>query len=261
MGGNLDGVRDRGQRAQRGRPRPRPPGRQPRGLPEPDPARPDAECRPLLRGLSRRAGRHPRLGPPPPRDPRPPDPGGQADPRLLAGAPAQPRRDRDGPDRARPRRRDPRARAVAVHGHQLVVAAPARHADAPRHPRDVGPQPGHRDDPVHARGRDGAGDARGRARRAERRGARRDRPDPGGPAGLAGGLRRLHLERRHAVGRARLRDAGVHADRADRRPAGPPLRRAVPLVERVGGATRSTPRPPTSRCSRCGARSWAGSTC
>ena len=39
---------------------------------------------------------------------------------------------------------DPRPRAVAVHGHQLVVAAPARHADAPRDPRDVGPQPGHR---------------------------------------------------------------------------------------------------------------------
>ena len=66
------------------------------------------------------------------------------------------RRDRDGPDRARHRRRDPRARAVGLHGHQLELAAPARHADAPRHPRDVGAQPGHRHDPVHARRGDGA---------------------------------------------------------------------------------------------------------
>ena len=35
----------------------------------------------------------------------------------------------------------------------------------------------------------------------------------------------------------------------------------VPLVERATPPTRSTPRRPTSRSSRCGARSWAGSTC
>ena len=53
---------------------------------------------------------------------------------------------RDGAPRARHRRRDPRARAVGLHGHQLELAAPARHADAPGHPRDVGAEPGHRDD-------------------------------------------------------------------------------------------------------------------
>ena len=114
--------------------------------------------------------------------------------------------------------------------------------------------------PFTLAGRDGAGDARRRPRRAERRGARRHRPDPGRTPGRAGRLRRVHLERRHAVGRAGVRDARVHADRDDRRPAGPALRLAVPLVERVRRQRASTPRPPTSRCSRCGARSWAGST-
>ena len=50
--------------------------------------------------------------------------------------------------------------------------------------------------------------------------------------GRAGHLRRLHLERRHAVGRAGVRDAGGHADVDDRRPAGPSLRRAVSVVQR-----------------------------
>ena len=62
-------------------------------------------------------------------------------------------------------------------------------------------------DAVHARRRDGAGDPRRRARGAERRGAGRHGPDPGRPARRAGHLRRLHLERRHAVGRAGVRDA------------------------------------------------------
>ena len=212
-------------------------------------------------GLPGRADRHPRLDPPSRRALGPPDPRRQADPRVLARPAADHGRDRDGPDRARHRPGDPRPRAVAVHRDQLVVAAPARHADAPRHPRDVGPQPGDRHDAVHARGRDGAGDAGRRARRAERRGARRDGPDPGRPAGSAGRLRRVHLERRHAVGRARVRDAGVHADRDDRRPAGAPLSRAVSLVQRLAPPTPSTPRRRTSPSSRCGARSAAGSTC
>ena len=32
-------------------------------------------------------------------------------------------------------------------------------------------------------------------------------------------------------------------------------------LQRLAPPTRSTPRPPTSRSSRCGARSWAASTC
>ena len=178
----LDRVRVGGERAERQRPRPRPARRQPRRLPGPDPAVADARRRPLLRGLPGRADRHPPVGPPPPRDPRPAHARRQGDPLLLAGPPAQPRRHRDGPPRARHRRRDAGARAVGLHGHQLELAAPARHADAPGHPRDVGPEPGHRDDPVHPRRGDGAGDPRRGARRAERRGARRDDPDPGGPA-------------------------------------------------------------------------------
>ena len=89
--------------------------------------------------------------------------------------------------------------------------------------------------PVHAGRRDGAGDAGRGARRAERRGAGGHGPDPGRPARRAGHLRRLHLERRHAVGRAGLRDAGVHADGDGRRPARPAVRRAVPVVQRQRG--------------------------
>ncbi len=58
-----------------------------------------------------------------------------------------------------------------------------------------------------------------------------------------------------------VRDPGVHADRDDRRPARPSLRRARTARRTCAPPTRSTPRPPTSRSSRCGARSWAGSTC
>ena len=127
------------------------------------------------------------VDPPPRRDLRPADARRQADPRLQPRPAADHRRDGDGPDRPRHRRRDARPRAVALHGHQLVVAAPARHADAPRDPRVC--RPATRSScmtPFTLAGRDGAGDARRRARRAERRGAGRDGPHPGRPARRAG---------------------------------------------------------------------------
>ncbi len=52
---------------------------------------------------------------------------------------------------------------------------------------------------------------------------------PGAPVVYGG----LHVERRHAVRRAGVRHAGVRAHGHARRPAGPALRRALPLVERV----------------------------
>ena len=64
------------------------------------------------------------------------------------------------------------------------------------------------------------------------RGAGRHRADPDRAAGRAGHVWRLHLQCRHAVGRAGLRHAGIHAGRADHRPARPPDRRAVPLEQR-----------------------------
>ncbi len=96
-------------------------------------------------------------------------------------------------------------------------------------------------DPLHPRRRDGPGDPRRRARGAERRGPGRDGVDPGGAAGRPGRLRRVHEQRGHAIGRAGVRDAGVHADGHDRRPAGPSLRRAVSLVQRVGRERRRCP--------------------
>ena len=82
---------------------------------------------------------------------------------------------------------------------------------------------------------------------------------PTRPAGLALRLRRLHLQRRHEVGRARLRHARIHEDGDHRRTIGAPAR-ACPIV-------RPTPTPPirstrrrlTRACFRCGARSWAAS--
>ena len=78
------------------------------------------------------------------------------------------------------------ARAVDLHGRQLELAAPARHADAPGHHGVRGPQPGRVHDPVHAGRRDGAGHPGRRPGRAERRGAGRDGPDPGRPPGCTG---------------------------------------------------------------------------
>ncbi len=126
-----------------------------------------------------------------------------------------------------------RARAIGVHRREFELATPARHADAPGDHGVRSPRPGRLHHAVHARGGDGAGDPRRRARRAERRGPRRHGPDPGRQTGRSRHLRRLHLERRHAVGRAGVRHTGVHADGVDRRPAGAALRRSVPLVERL----------------------------
>ena len=53
------------------------------------------------------------------------------------------------------------------------------------------------------------------------------------PAGPAGGLRLLHVERRHEVGRARLRHAGIRARDADFRADGALLRPAAPRLQRL----------------------------
>ena len=52
------------------------------------------------------------------------------------------------------------------------------------------------------------------------------------PSGLPGGLRQLHLERRHEQRRARLRHAGVRQGDARERPARAPLPPAVPRLQR-----------------------------
>ena len=117
------------------------PGNQAR-LSELHPPRAEFRFDSLLGRLSGRADRHSCLRPPSRRAVRHADAVRQADPRLQPRARAHSRRDRDGQDRAWARRRDAGARAVAVHGHQLVVAIEARHADAGgRHP-DGAPQPG-----------------------------------------------------------------------------------------------------------------------
>ena len=69
-------------------------------------------------------------------------------------------------------------------------------------------RPGDDHDAVHAVGGDGAGVARRRAAAAAHRGRRRDRARPGRAARRAGGVRRVHLQRRHEVGRPGVRHAG-----------------------------------------------------
>ena len=216
---------------------------------------------PLLRRLPGRADRHPRVGPPP-----------HAIHDLLTLAdkpihaysprpPAQPRRARDGAHRPRHRRRDARPRAVDLHGHQLALAAAPRHADAAGHPRV---QPRNQVivmTPFTLAGAMAPVTLAGALAEQNAEALAGMVADPGRPPGRAGRLRRVHVERRHAVGRAGVRDAGVHADRDGRRPAGAALRRAVSLVERVRRQRRRRPGRLRVACSRCGARSWAGSTC
>ena len=95
-------------------------------------------------------------------------------------------------------------------------------------------QPDRGDDTVHARRarwRRSRSPARSRSRTPRRWPASRSRQivRPGAPVGL----RRLHLQRRHAVGRAGVRHARVHAHGDGRRPARPPLQPAVPQQQRV----------------------------
>ena len=139
------------------------------------------------------------------------------------------------------RRGDLRLHPLLLHGDQQQLAAAARHPDVHGADRLRGRRAAVGRDAVHARGRDGAGDARRRADAAARRGARGDRADPGRAARSAGRLRRVHLERRHEVGRARLRDARVLQGRARERPARPPRRAALPLLraERVERGRRA----------------------
>ena len=82
--------------------------------------------------------------------------------------------------------------------------------DAARHHRDGPAQPDRLHHAVHAGRRDGAGDGCRRGRRAERRSARGACLHPNRPAGSAGDLWRLHVERRYEVGSAGLRHARVH---------------------------------------------------
>ena len=125
----LGGVRDGRQPAQRRRPRPRPADRQPRRLPEPAAPRPVAQLGPLPGRLPGRAGRHPPRRPPPPRDLRRADADGQADPRLQPRSPAQHRHPRDGPDRARHRRRDQLDREPSI--FTVVNSSSPLRLDAP----------------------------------------------------------------------------------------------------------------------------------
>ncbi len=260
-GRRLDRLRDRRQPAERGRPRPRPAGREPGRLPEPAAPGPVAQRRPFPVRLSRGAGRPPPRRPPPVGQLRRPDSDGQGGPLLQPRPPAEHRCPRDGPHRPRCRPGDDRPRAVGLHGRQFQLAAAPRRTDAPGDHGVRGAQPGRVHHAVHAGRCDGPGDPRRRAGRAERRGAGRDGPDPGRQPGRAGHLRRLHLERRHAVGRARVRDPGVHADGDDRRPAGAALRRPVSLVQRVRRQRARRPGRLRIGVLAVGRDPWAASTC
>ena len=88
-------------------------------------------------------------------------------------------------------------------------------------------QPGGRDHPVPADGRDVAGVAARDAGPADGRGARRDRAGAADPPRRAGGVRVVPVEHRHAVGLAVVRHAGVGDRRALHRSDRAPLRAAV----------------------------------
>ena len=258
---NLD-VRRREPRLRRGRrtglrqrPRPRPARRQLRRLRR-------------LRPADRRARRHPPGGRRPARAERPA--GGDPPSRHVPDVRGRARQDlavpglRGAAGRRRARGRSASSaawtattlapRAVADDDHQHQLAAPARRPDGRRADGDGAPRPAGRRHAVHAGRRDEPGLAGGRARAAERRGAVPGRPVPDRPARHADGLRRVHLERRHAHRGAGLRDA-----RSRSRARSPAASWPGATACRGGRPTRpprtwSTRRPPTSPRWPCGAR-------
>ena len=143
---------------------------------------------------------------------------------------------------------DADARRSRRHHHHLgQLAAPLRRHDG-RGPDDHGrARPVGRGDAVHADGRDEPGDAGRRAGAAECRGAVRHRADAAGAARRAGDVRRLHLQCRHALGRAGLRHAGKHQGQRRVRPARAALQSALPHDARLAPPTPPTRRAPTRR--------------
>ena len=95
--------------------------------------------------------------------------------------------------------------------------------------------------PVHPRRGDGAGHVGRGAGATERGGVGRHRAVPDRAARRTGGLRRLHLQRRHAVGGTGVRHSRVRAHGDGRRPIGPPLQPAVPQQQRVRSQCRRCP--------------------
>ena len=168
------------------------------------------------------------------------------------------KRIRDGIEIARIARghdaRAARARAVAVHRHQLQLAAPPRLADGGRASsrwRGPGQVGGH--DPVHAGGRHGAGDGGRCLGAAERRGAGRDRAGasscgPGRRWSMAGSPSNVDMKSgAPAFGTPEYMKAVL---------VGGQLARRYGLPYRTSNAERgndaSTRRRPTSRCCRSG---------
>ena len=135
-----------------------------------------------------------------------------------------------------------RGTAVVLHRDQHQLAAPARHPDVPGHHRFRPRRPDDGDRPVHARRRDGTDDHGRRAGAAARRGAGRHRAGAVGAAGRTGGLRLVHLQRRHEV-RARQRSAPRSSSRRRSAPA------SSPATSACRGAVRRRP-PPTRRTNR-----------
>ena len=225
---------------------------QSRRLPEFSQARPVLQHPAPDGRLYGRADRHPARHPPPRGAARHLHPDRQADPLLLAGLGQDPRRYRDVPNRARHRPGAARARAVADDDHQHQLAATVGRADGGRHHRDGQGGPDRGPDPVHARRCHGAGDGgRGRGA-AERRSAPGPCPGTTGAARCAGDLWRVHQQRRHEVGCARVRHARVHEVRAARRPARPPLQAALPHVQHHRRQLGRRPGDVRVACSRCG---------
>ena len=123
-------------------------------------------------------------------------------------------------------------RPAGVHRHhQHQFAAAARRADGRGTDHAGRAWPGQCHHALHPCRRHVAGDARRRAGPAARRGDGGDRPCPDRASGRAGDVWRLHLQCRHALGGAGLRDAGIYAGRTGHRPARAPARRALPLEQ------------------------------
>ena len=195
------GLLGGGQPAQRGRPGRRAAQRQPRGLPPSGDAHRGAQLGVAGGRLSGGAGGRAPVGPPPGRHPRSADAVRARPSTATRWAPSA---NRDCLEMVRIVRSvsDERLEAepsIFTRGELQLAAAPG-HADAGGDPPVLGPQPGGGGHAVHAGRGDGAGDSgRGGCVQQNAEALAGIAFLPASAARLAGDVRRVHIQRRHAV--------------------------------------------------------------
>ena len=191
------------------------------------------QLHPHRRGRVDRCARRSCLGAAPPHRPEQGSALRQGAVHLLDRSRPPVRWHRDGADSPRRRLRSVPGRTLRVHDDQHQLAAEARRPDGDGRDRNGPSRADHLRHPVHARRRHGAGHPGRCPCRAERRGAGRPCPQPAGTPRRPLHLWRLHLQRRHEVRSAGLRNARIYEGGDRRRPDGAALPSALPHLQHL----------------------------